>query len=423
MDSGSNGRGFKSRQALWESLVNEENNGENKKKKDIYYVAISIITFILGVIVGLLLSRCPGREKKSESLKETFPEKSTSAIKEREVRVFVEGKPVGEIFPSYITLYKAEVTTFQAPPTCQIPKFSPSIIEAPGKYTNKRAVDIVFSPGLVFTCKTEGFEFPCGVNSNRIKVEYLDDGLKTFEIKYKDEMGCEADLIKITFLIDTVPPITKIIPDGFSELVTSPDARFRFEVNEPYRITLCKVDDGFWIDCSAGAMNLSSLEEGWHKISAYSVDIVGNEEEQVKEYEFKVDARPPVSFLKSAPPPVTNSQDAIFEFDADEDDVRFECRLGDGEWFPCTSPQKFSGMNPGIHKFRLKAIDNLGRIEDNPLIYSWTVVEGDLKGNLRPFVPPRELTKIRKYKKALTIQRQEEQQGEQQEKQQQEIKK
>jgi len=375
-------------------------NEENKRKKDIYFVITSIITFILGVLVGLLLSKCPGYDKKSQIQKEVFPEKTTS-VKEERPRVFIEGRPVGEIFPSYITLYKAEVTSFPVQPTCFIPKFSPAVIEAPEKYTNKRSVDIVFSPGLVFTCKTEGFEFPCGVNSNRIRVDYLEDGLKVFEIKYKDEMGCEADLIKITFLIDTVPPITKIIPEGFSDLVTSADARFKFEVNEPYRITLCKVDDGFWIDCSAGAINLSSLEEGWHKISVYSVDLAGNEEDPIKEYEFRVDARPPVSFLISAPSPVTNLSEAVFEFDADEDDVRFECKIEDSDWFHCTSPYKLSDLRPGAHKFRLRAIDYLGRVEENPLIYSWTIVSGELKGSPKPFTPPREAVKIRKYRKAL----------------------
>ncbi|MCS7213464.1 MAG: hypothetical protein NZ927_04505 [Candidatus Calescibacterium sp.] len=375
-------------------------NGEAERKKDVSTIVISAITFILGLIIGILLSRCPSKKEEGKISEKSFPERpTTEVIQQERVKVFIEGKPAQEFFQTHITMYKAEVTTFPVPPTCSIPKFSPVILEAPRKYTNRKMVDIIFSPGLVFTCKTEGFEFPCGVNSNRISVEYLEDGLKNFEVKYKDEIGCEVDLIKISFIVDTTPPETKIVPVGFSEMVTSPEARFKLDVSEPYRVLLCRVDDGFWMDCSGSSINLSNLEEGWHKISAYSIDLAGNEERQIKEYIFRVDARPPVSFLISAPSAITNSHEAVFEFDADEDDVRFECSLNDSGWFACSSPYKISNMKAGLYKFKLRSIDFMNRIEQDPVVYSWSVVEGEIRGNIKPFIPPREIKKIRKYKK------------------------
>lgn len=369
-------------------------------RKKATFLSLLIITFILGVIVGLILSRCPTKREKKEAKieekkypEEIFPEKVTK----EKVKVFVEGRPPTEFFQPPATVYKIEAT-FPPQPTCVIPEFSPIVLEAPEKYTNKRTVGIVFSPGLPFSCKTEDFEFTCGVNSNRIMIEYLEDGPKVFEVKYRDNKGCEKELLKISFVVDTTPPVTKIIPVGFFDLVTSPSAHFKFEVNEPVRSTLCRIDEGFWMDCSSHTLNLSSLEEGWHVVSAYSIDLAGNEED-IKEYWFRVDARPPVSFLISAPYPVTNSKEATFIFDADEDDVEFECNIDESGWFPCSSPFKLSDVKPGLHTFKLRAIDFLGRIEGTPLVYSWTVVESELKGNIRPFSPPREIKKVRKYRK------------------------
>lgn len=369
-----------------------------EKRRELSLLVISSVTFALGIIIGLIFSRCPS-ERKTIRIGKEFPSEKTTPVKEEKVRIFIEGKPIMEFFPSHITIYKAEVTTFQIGTTCITPKFSPFVIEAPPKYINSRTVDVIFSPGLLFTCKTENFEFPCGVNSNRLRIEYLEDGPKTFEVKYLDETNCEVDVIKISFIVDTEPPETKIISVGFSELITSPDATFRFEVNEEVKTILCKVDDGFWMDCSGGSISLSNLEEGWHRISAYSIDLAGNEEKEVKEHEFRVDARPPVSFLLSAPPSITNSTEAVFEFDADEDDVRFECNLNELGWVSCSSPYRMTDMKAGLYKFKLRSIDSFGRVEQEPLVYSWTIVDEEIKGDYKPFTPPRQLTKVRKYRK------------------------
>ena len=46
----------------------------------------------------------------------------------------------------------------------------------------------------------------------------------------------------------------------------------------------------------------------------------------------------------------------------DADVARFECRLNDGPFQPCTSPREFTGLSPGTHTVRVRAIDQVGNV-------------------------------------------------------------
>ena len=65
---------------------------------------------------------------------------------------------------------------------------------------------------------------------------------------------------------------------------------------------------------------------------------------------------------------------AKFKFRSDEANSSFECRLDDGEFEDCDSPQKYRGLDPGRHRFRVRATDAAGNTDGSPARYRWKYV-------------------------------------------------
>jgi hypothetical protein len=105
----------------------------------------------------------------------------------------------------------------------------------------------------------------------------------------------------------------------------------------------------------------------------------------------------------SAPPSITNSKSAEFIFTSDDEDANFECSINDKEWQKCSSPLILKDLQEGINKIKIRSFDKYGRYEDEPVIYSWRVVSGEIKGNPKPYKPPQDyeemLRRQKRYKK------------------------
>ncbi len=293
---------------------------------------------------------------------------------------------------------------------CPQIKSPAKLLESPPKLWNKNDAKFSFSPPITFLCYLNDKEFPCPVSlSSLVSVE--EDGEKTFSVYYV-EGKCVGKILEYNFIVDTTPPITEIKPVDFSDVLTKPEGEIDFIVNEPYKSTLCSVDDGFWMDCSSGKIILTNIEDGWHKISAFSVDLAGNEENPPKEFFFRVDAKPPLTLLLSAPPSATNINHAEFEFTSDEEDVEFECNINDSGWKKCSSPLKIKDLKLGLNIVKIRARDSFGRYEKVPVIYSFGFMEGEfLTGSPKPYVPPKvyfeilKRKKLQKYKKEFQKQK------------------
>jgi hypothetical protein len=337
---------------------------------------IFISSFTLGFIVGILLSKCPGKKEEHVSERKISPPVSESIPPPQEE--VGEKIPEGEEEMIQGELSYTEITT------CYDLPFSLSLIEMPKKLWNKKTAEFVFSTGAIFTCKISDEEFPCEISSGRVMVYFTEDGPKSFRVSFK---GLNCPMLEYDFIVDTYPPITTIVPVGFSELLLSSEAEFRFIVSEPVKYTLCRVDDGFWLDCSRGEISLTNISDGWHKISVFSEDLAGNREETVKHFVFRVDANPPTTLLIEAPPSITNSNSAKFVFIADDEDVNFECNINDTGWVKCSSPLTISDLKEGLNEIKIRGIDSLGRYELEPVVYSWEVVKGEIVGNPKPYVP------------------------------------
>jgi glucosylceramidase len=83
----------------------------------------------------------------------------------------------------------------------------------------------------------------------------------------------------------------------------------------------------------------------------------------------------PETTIDVMPAEVTHEADASFDFSADEDGATFECKLGAGEYGPCTPPVGYAGLAVGVHEFSVRATDQAGNTDETPARHTWTVAE------------------------------------------------
>lgn len=372
-------------------------NEYKDKEKTSRKILSNIISLLIGLILGLVIYKCPfyGKiteikilKEKAEKVEIESPHSlSHTAIKESKESEGEEWGP-GE------TYVKTQIESKEG---CPEMKPAVELLESPPKLWNKKEA-IFFLSTYNFLCYINDKEFPCNASLSSM-VLVGEDGKKTFSVYYAAGK-CREKILEYDFVVDTTPPITEIKSVDFSYVLTEPEGEIDFIVNEPYKSTLCSVDDGFWMDCSSGRIVLTNIEDGWHKISAFSIDLAGNKEKPPKEFYFRVDAKPPVTLLLSAPPSATNVNYAEFEFTSDEEDAEFECDINYSGWKKCSSPLKLTNLKVGLNTIKIRARDSFGRYEKVPIIYSWGFMEGEfLTGTPKPYVPPKAYLEILKRKR------------------------
>jgi hypothetical protein len=78
------------------------------------------------------------------------------------------------------------------------------------------------------------------------------------------------------------------------------------------------------------------------------------------------DVDPPETTIIKNPPRITQRRTIRFRFRADQPGSTFECKLDDSDFSACTSPTRLSGLEPGRHKFSVRAIDLAGNVDPSP---------------------------------------------------------
>jgi hypothetical protein len=73
----------------------------------------------------------------------------------------------------------------------------------------------------------------------------------------------------------------------------------------------------------------------------------------------------------SGPSSPADSDQAIFAFAASEQGSTFECQLDSAPYATCVSPSEFSAA-PGLHVFRVRAIDPALNVDPSPASWNWT---------------------------------------------------
>jgi Right handed beta helix region len=65
---------------------------------------------------------------------------------------------------------------------------------------------------------------------------------------------------------------------------------------------------------------------------------------------------------------------AAFKFKASVDRSTFQCRLDGKTFAKCHSPQVYTGLKPGRHRFEVRALDSAGRVDPTPAKLKFTVL-------------------------------------------------
>ena len=73
---------------------------------------------------------------------------------------------------------------------------------------------------------------------------------------------------------------------------------------------------------------------------------------------------------------MTQDADLMFEFTGSDDVLEpslltFQCKLDDGAWQACTSPQELSAPADGPHMFSVRAIDDMNNLDPSPAERNW----------------------------------------------------
>ena len=88
-------------------------------------------------------------------------------------------------------------------------------------------------------------------------------------------------------------------------------------------------------------------------------------------------SRPPNTQIDDGPPKTTSDRSVRFSFSATGASARgFECQLDGGGYGSCDSPKSYSGLEPGSHTFRVRAIGSGGARDSSPASYSWSIRAG-----------------------------------------------
>jgi subtilisin-like proprotein convertase family protein len=85
------------------------------------------------------------------------------------------------------------------------------------------------------------------------------------------------------------------------------------------------------------------------------------------------DVNAPDTEIQTAPPPLSSTRNASFQFGSPRPGSMFQCRLDGGDFNPCSSPQSFGNLPEGGHTFEVRAFDSHGNVDGSPALWSWTV--------------------------------------------------
>ena len=240
-------------------------------------------------------------------------------------------------------------------------------IVGPGDPSNSGSASFEFSANEAagFECRLDAGDWiEC---SSPQAYADLGDGAHSFEVRATDAAGNRGEAAVLAWRVDTVAPTTTI-DSGPADPSNRAAASFAFGADEAAGFE-CRLDDGEWVECGS-PQAYADLVDGAHSFEVRATDPAGNTGEAAV-YAWTVDTVAPTTGIDSGPADPTNSATASFEFTADEV-AGFECRLDDGEWAECGSPQAYADLGDGAHAFEVRATDAAGNTGE-AAVYAWTV--------------------------------------------------
>ncbi len=130
----------------------------------------------------------------------------------------------------------------------------------------------------------------------------------------------------------------------------------------------CKLDAGAWGVC-VSPQPYAGLADGPHTFQVRAVGEAGAADLTPASRSFTVDASAPDTQIDMFR---TGAASASLAFSASQAGSSFECKLDEGGWTPCASPQPYAGLADGPHTFQVRARSAAGAADPSPAPASWT---------------------------------------------------
>jgi hypothetical protein len=251
-----------------------------------------------------------------------------------------------------------------------------AIDSGPSGAVNSASASFEFSStkaGSTFECKLDAGNFT-NCTSPRAYAS-LSEGSHTFTVRAKDAAGnVDASPATRSWSVDTASPETTISSRP-AAISGSPSADFTFSSDEASATFECSLDGSAFTTCSS-PKSYTSLPEGSHSFRVRATDAAGNPDASPDSYTWTIDTAAPDTTIDSGPSGTVGSASASFGFSSDESGSSFECKLDNGGFAPCTSPQNYSGLSDGPHTFSVRAKDAAGNADSTPASRTWSVDTG-----------------------------------------------
>ncbi len=176
----------------------------------------------------------------------------------------------------------------------------------------------------------------------------------------------------IEFTVDTIDPVVEIT-SGPQPITVDNTPTVVFTVSEPGAAVTCEVDSDGPVPCTS-PFDSDILDDGAHIITVRAVDAAGNIGQD--SVAFTVQGTPPNTFITAGGTTGTvNTTTATFSFTSSEPNSTFQCQIDANGFGPCTGDgtTTYTGLTPGFHLFRVRAIDSDGNPDPSPAERGFTV--------------------------------------------------
>ena len=183
-------------------------------------------------------------------------------------------------------------------------------------------------------------------------------------------------------LIDRTAPVAPTLSSNQSDPTAQTSATFGFNSSSPDATGyLCRIDSSAYAACSS-TKSYSNLSQGSHTFAVETTDAAGNASSAAS-FTWVVDTTPPPDpTIDSHPTSSSRSSNATLAFSDSEAEVVFECSLDGGAWTSCDSPQLYSSLSSGSHKFSVRAADVAGN-RSGEASFAWQIVSSSASSTVR----------------------------------------
>ncbi len=169
---------------------------------------------------------------------------------------------------------------------------------------------------------------------------------------------------------DPTAPDTTIL-SAPAEFSGAGAATFEFESNVAGSTFECSIDEETPVPCSSPYTR--TLNDGPHGIVVRAISPSGNSDDTPAEHRWTIDTVVPDTVVTEKPPAFDNSVEVMFDFEASEENVVYECSTDGGAFATCAPDDLFGPFGDGPHSFGVRARDRAGNVDTTPAVYAWTI--------------------------------------------------